>query len=494
MARRKKEEAAPFERELRPDGERVPPQSLDAEAGVLSACLWWPEGADQVEKVAAILTPDHFYSDANSRIFKAILELREEGVPHDVLHVAQKLRDAERLTQVGGTPYLAQLTDATPAGDVAYHTQTIFELWRLRRLIATGQRFSAYGYSTARDDADQLIHEAQREIEGLALKSATTSKTKHIRDALVPALDMVIAARQGNVQGVATGLASVDKFTTGGHPGDLIILAGRPGMGKTSCALSMLYNQAQAGYLVVFFSLEMPSDQVALRIVSMHTGIDLTKLRSGSINDEELQVFVDAVADVAKLSIYIDDTAGASMAYVRATCRRLKKQATSEGKALGIPVIDYVQLMGSIGSAQNREQEVSYNSRKSKELAKELEVAVMLLSQLNRGVESRPDKRPMLSDLRESGALEQDADQIWFLFRPAYYDKTDDPALRGWVEFIVAKQRNGPTGMRKVAFQEKCARFMDLEEGYSGEYYDPRDFKKGQFYDHGQDDDWVQDG
>lgn len=489
---KKREERAPIERQLKPGGDTVPPQSLDAEAAVISACLWWPEGADNIEKVAH-LAPDHFYSDANKRIWDAILQLREEGVAHDAVHVAQKLRDADRLQQVGGTPYLAQLADATPASDVSYHAKTIYELWRLRRLIALGQSYSAHGYSTVRDDVEGFIQKFQRETEELALSSGSTSRTQHIRDVLGGALDLVTSARQGGVLGVPTGLTLIDKLTTGGQAGDFILLAGRPGMGKTSCGLSILLNQAKLGYLSVFFSLEMPSVQVALRLAAMAAGLDLKKLRSGALNDEELALFVDAIAALGRLPIWIDDTAGASMAYVRATCRRLKKQAEKDGTVLGMPVIDYIQLMGTSSSAQNREQEVAYNSRMGKELAKELGCPLLGLSQLNRSVETRPDKRPVLSDLRESGALEQDADQIWFLFRPAYYDKGNDPALKGWVEFIVAKQRNGPTGMRKVAFQEKCARFLDLEEGYSS-HYDPRDFKKGEFYDHGQDDDWVQDG
>jgi replicative DNA helicase len=493
MATKRRDEQPPLERLLKPTPGALPPQSLDAEAAVLSACLWWPEGAEQVEKVAAVIGPDHFYSDANQNIFKSILELRDEGVPHDVTHVAQKLHDDGRLQRIGGTPYLAQLADATPASNIDYHVQTLFELWRLRRTIAIGQQFSANGYATTRDDADKLIRDFQVEVEAVALRSGATSRTKHVRDVLGEAYDIVVATQNGAIQGVATGLALVDQLTTGGQAGDLILLAGRPGMGKTSCALSILYNQARAGYLTVFFSLEMPSVQVALRLVSMHASLDLAKLRAGSLNDDELQRFVDAIADLSRMEIYIDDTAGASMAYVRAACRRLKKLATTKGLLLGMPCIDYIQLMGSIGSAQNREQEVAYNSRMGKELGKELGAPVLILSQLNRSVETRADKRPMLSDLRESGALEQDADQIWFLFRPAYYDKSNDPALRGWVEFIVGKQRNGPTGMRKVAFQEKCARFLDLEEGYSG-HYDPRDFKKGDFYNHDDDNDWVQDG
>jgi len=472
---------------LRPSEGRVPPHDLDAEAAVLSAVLLEAGAFDQAYEA---LRPEHFYSDANRRVYEAIIELQSTGKPVDVISVASWLRDRERLEQVGGTPYLAQLSDATPAvAHVGEHARMVREKWRVRQVIAACQQYASAGYGDY-GDVQGFIDQAEQAIFDIARVPERTA-VRPVRDAINRAFDLLAAAarRGDSVTGVPTGFTRLDKQIAGMHPGDLYIVAGRPGMGKTAFVLNIATNAAQPrrlrvedqhaafgeaeieqpGYGVAFFSLEMPREQLASRLLATEARVDVSKIRSGNIGHEDWNKLTDAAGRLGKLPLWLDDTPALALLDLRAKVRRLKADIDRQqgdaprAQKLGLVVVDYLQLMQGRRDAGNREQEISELSRGLKQLAKELEVAVIALSQLNRSVETRTskDKRPQLSDLRESGAIEQDADTIMFIYRDEYYNKDVSPEP-GVAEIIVAKQRNGPTGTVKVHYEASFTRFDNL--------------------------------
>lgn len=483
--------------ELRPSEGRVPPHDLDAEAAVLSAVLLSSEAFDEVNDV---LRPEHFYSDANRRVFEAIVDLQSAGKPVDVVTVATWLRDRERLQQVGGAPYLAQLTDSIPfVAHIGAHARVVREKWRVRQVIATCQRFAAEGFGQVGEVQD-FIDQAEQAIFDIARVPETTA-VRPVREAIHGAFDILVAAskRGEGITGVPTGFDRLDKKTAGLHKGDLYIVAGRPGMGKTSFVLNMAVNVAaprrvrtsdpndplgageveQPGWGVGFFSLEMPREQLASRLLAVEARVDVSRLRSGAIKHEDWNKLTDAAAKIGRLPIWLDDSPALGLLDLRAKIRRLKAEIsrkTGDGPAaqdLGLVVIDYLQLMQGRKDAASREQEISEISRGLKQLAKEMSVPVMALSQLNRSVETRTtkDKRPQLSDLRESGAIEQDADAIMFIYRDEYYFQESPD--RGIAEIIIAKQRNGPTGTVKVRFTSEYTRFDNLaSEDYEFDEFD----------------------
>lgn len=472
--------------ELKPVGGRVPPSDLDAEAAVLSAVLLHSEAFDDVQEV---LRAEHFYSEANRRIFEAVLELHNAARPVDVVSVAGWLRDRERLAQIGGTPYLAQLTDATPAvAHVNAHARVIREKWRLRQLIAVCQRAATEGYGDCGevqrfiDQTEQAVFDIARIPEGstiVAVKDAIHGAFKIITDA---------AKRGGGITGVPTGFAQLDRKCSGLHAGDLYIVAARPGMGKTAFVLNMAVNIAkprqaepsdssdpfgeaaveEPGYGVAFFSLEMPREQLAARLLAGEARVDVSRIRSGELRREDWNKLTDAAARLGRLPIWLDDTPALTLLDLRAKIRRLQAELKREGEGrpvaqkLGLVAIDYLQLMQGRRDAGSREQEISELSRGLKQLAKEMDVPVLALSQLNRAVETRTskDKRPQLSDLRESGAIEQDADAILFIYRDDYYFK--DSPDKGTAEIIISKQRNGPTGKVMTKFTPEYTRFDNM--------------------------------
>jgi replicative DNA helicase len=475
--------------ELRPMPGRIPPHDLDAEAVVLSAILLSSEAFDQVQD---ILRAEHFYSDANRRIYEAVVELQSTGKPVDVVSVATWLRDRERLQQVGGTPYLAQLTDAIPAvAHVEAHARVVREKWRVRQLIATCQRFAAEGYGDC-GEVQGFIDRAEQAVFDIARIPESTA-VRPVRDAIHGAFDILVAAskRGEGITGIPTGFDRLDKKCAGLHKGDLYIVAGRPGMGKTSFVLNIAVNVAsprrvrtsdqndplgsgdveQPGWGVGFFSLEMPREQLASRLLSVEARVDVSRIRSGNIKHEDWNKLTDAAARIGRLPIWLDDTPALTLLDLRAKIRRLKAdiaRKTGDGppaQELGLVAIDYLQLMQGRRDAGSREQEISELSRGLKQLAKEMEVPVIALSQLNRSVETRTskDKRPQLSDLRESGAIEQDADTIIFIYRDEYYNQ--ESTDRGVAEIIISKQRNGPTGTVKVRFTPEHTRFDNLASG-----------------------------
>jgi replicative DNA helicase len=466
--------------ELRPVAGRMPPSDLDAEAAVLSAVMLSGEAFDVVQE---LLSPEHFYSEANRRVFEAVQELTAASRPVDVVSVAGWLRDRGRLDQIGGSPYLAQLVDATPAvAHVEEHARAIREKWRLRSLIATCQRFAAEGYGDC-GDVQSFVDSAEQSIFELA-RAPESSSVVTVRDAVHAAFRILSEARQrgGGITGFETGFAELDKRTSGLHKGDLYIVAGRPGMGKTSFVLNLAVNVAAPrrvaspddpygrtvevpGAGVAFFSLEMPREQLAARMLASEARVDMASIRSGQVHAEDWNKLTEAAARIGRLPMWLDDTPAISIMDLRAKIRRLQaelKKSAQGPKELGLVAIDYLQLMSGRKGVSSREQEISEISRGLKQLAKEMSVPVMALSQLNRSVETRTtkDKRPQLSDLRESGAIEQDADAIMFIYRDEYYF-ADSPD-KGIAEVIVAKQRNGPTGTCKVKFTQQYTRFDNL--------------------------------
>ncbi len=463
---------------------RVPPNDLDAEAAVLSAILL---SRDALDKVQPILQPEHFYSDANRKIFEAFTDLSSKGRPIDILTTRSWLADRELLQRAGGSAYLAQILDSVPAvANVDDYAKTVREKWRMRQLISSCQRVAAEGYGTV-DNVQQFIDMAEQSVYEIARTPEATT-VQHVKDVIRTTFDRLNEALQrGNrITGTPSGFTRLDKLTGGFNPGDLIITAARPGMGKTSLVLNIAVNVAlpqlvesespedpdggmagnvrqESGAGVAVFSLEMPKEQLAARLLCSEARVDVSKLRTGHLQREDWTRLTKAAGELAKLPIWIDDASDLSILELRAKVRRI--QAMHAPRKLGLVVIDYMQLMTGNPKITSREQQISEISRGLKKLAKDLGVPVIALSQLNRAVETRgtKDKRPQLSDLRESGAIEQDADTILFIYREEYYNK-EDPAAEGLAELILAKQRNGPTGSIKVRFTKSCTRFDNLAE------------------------------
>jgi len=465
--------------QLQESAGRVPPADIDAEAAVLSSILLSSAAFDTVQE---FLEPVHFYTDANRRIFEAVLDLSAKSRSVDIVTVSGYLRDHGRLEQVGGTPYLANIVDATPVvAHVEEHAKTIREKWRLRSLIATCQRFAAEGYGDC-GDIQEFVDDAEQAIFSLA-RVKSESDIVPVRDAILQAFDTLTKARQkgGGVTGFTTGFSELDRRMSGMHKGDLYIVAGRPGMGKTSFVLNIAANVCAprmvssgepgaapvevAGDACAFFSLEMPREQLAARMLASEARVNMADLRSGQVGAEDWNKLTEAAARLGRTSIFLDDTPAISLLDLRAKLRRLQAELSRHPdgpKELGLVAIDYLQLMSGRKGVSSREQEISEISRGLKQLAKEMKFPVIALSQLNRSVETRntKDKRPQLSDLRESGAIEQDADAIIFIYRDDYY--FEDSPDKGVSEIIVAKQRNGPTGTVKVKFTKQYTRFDNL--------------------------------
>jgi replicative DNA helicase len=464
---------------------RIPPHDLDAEAAVLSAILL---ERDALDKVLELLRPEHFYSEANRRIYEVAVELSSQGTPIDIVSVAGALRDRERLTQVGGSAYLAQLVDAVPSvAHLETYARMVREKWRVRQLIATCQRVAAEGYGDVGavqefiDGAEQAVYEIARTPE--------SSSVQRIEPIIRSVFEQIteLARRGERITGVPTGFERLDGKTAGLHDGELTIVAARPGMGKTSFVLNVAVNVAspktvssggdeggaadareEPGAGVAVFSLEMPREQLASRMVCSEGRVDVGKMRQGFLQDRDWNSLTQAASFLYRLPIWIDDTPSLGVLELRAKVRRLQAEynRTSPDGAvtqrIGLVIVDYLQLMSGSQYTSSREQEISEISRGLKRLAKELRVPVIALSQLNRAVETRgsKDKRPQLSDLRESGAIEQDADNIIFIFRDDYYEAESEQ--KGIAELIVAKQRNGPTGKVKVRFESAYTRFDNL--------------------------------
>lgn len=429
---------------------------------------------DDIDVVFGIIDYAMFYSDSNKLIFKAMSELAAEGKPFDLVTVAAYMRNAGSLDRAGGTPYLAQLSGATPAvANVTTHAQIIKDRWQARQLILQCHTFAASAY-TCSEPSLSLIQEAEQKLGELASKGVG-SELVHISVPLQSEIrlrqDLRDAGVFGGGTGTSTGFPKLDNMAGGLYDSDLIVAAGRPGMGKTALVMNIIMNLARArasGELPeasAFFSLEMPREQLALRFACAESGVDFSKARKNYLTEEEWSKLLAAAESLARAPIWIDDTPAITVLDVQARARKLQRDIAA-GRAsvpcsrLKLVVLDYMQLaQGVRGKNDNREREVASISSGMKRMAKELDVTAFAVSQLNRGVERKSgDKRPELSDLRESGAIEQDADGVWFVFRESYYDPEAAP---GEAELIIRKQRNGATGTVYFTFQAESMRFLE---------------------------------
>jgi replicative DNA helicase len=435
--------------------QKVPPHNLDAEQSILSAILI---DNNTLPEVLEVLSKKDFYRDAHARIFKAMEELFERNEPVDLITLANLLKEQGALETIGGASYLAALVDTVPmATNASHYARIIQEKATLRRLIERAASITTRCLDD-KGNVDEILDFAEQsifEISGNKIKPAFYA----LKDILTDTYKAVEDAYENKalVTGVPTGFKDLDKMTSGFQPGELIVIAGRPGMGKTALALNLAQNACQETQNpVAIFSLEMSKEQLALRMLSAAAGVDSSRMRGGFLSQNDLQNINQAAGMLYDIPLFIDDTPAISSLEIRAKARRMKM---NEG--LSMVVIDYLQLMKSRSSAERRDLEISEMSRSLKALSKELSIPVVALSQLNRKVEERTNKRPVLSDLRESGAIEQDADVILFIYREALYNKDLDPEKRGLAELIVAKQRNGPTGTVNLTFSEACTRFRD---------------------------------
>jgi replicative DNA helicase len=431
------------------------PQNIEAEEAVLGSLLIDP---DAIIRVATFLQPDDFYVQRNGWIYAAIRDLHERREPADLVTLTDELERREQLAQIGGPPFLTSLINATPTSiHVEYYARIVERTAILRRLIDAAGQIAKLAYQDV-DDVDEVVDRAESIIFGVSEKRASRDLVP-IRQVLDEFYDRIeyLSAHQGEIIGIPTGLADLDKLLGGFQRSDLIIIAGRPGMGKTSLALSIALQAARKwDKRVGIFSLEMSNEQVVQRLVSAETGIDSQRLRLGDIHENEWPIFVQATSLLSDTQVFIDDTPAISALEMRTKARRLHAE-----HGLDLLIVDYLQLMRGDFRSENRVQEISFISRSLKGLARELNIPVVALSQLSRAVEARHDKRPMLSDLRESGSIEQDADVVVFVYRDEIYNPdTEFPSI---AELRVGKHRSGPTGIFSVYFKKELAQFVDLE-------------------------------
>jgi replicative DNA helicase len=436
--------------------QRLPPQSPEAEVSVLGGVLL---DNDALNRVLEVMTEGDFYREAHRKIFSAIISLYEKSEPVDLITLSEALKKREALEQVGGIEYLNSLVNSVPtAANISYYAKIVKEKSILRKLLnrATEIVGKVYGMQ---GDVDDFLDEAERAIFEISEDRVRPSfyPLKEIIKSSFKTIERLYEKRQ-LITGVPTGFTKLDELTSGLQPSDLIIIAGRPSMGKTAFALNIAQHAAiQGGTPSAIFSLEMAKEQLALRMLCSEAKVDAHRLRGGFLSESDWPKLTRAAGSLSEAPIFIDDTAGISALEMRAKARRMKAEHN-----LGLVVVDYLQLMRGRASSDTREQEISDISRSLKALAKELRVPVVALSQLNRRVEERGDKRPQLSDLRESGAIEQDADVIIFLYRDDVYNKSDDNPNKGKAEIIIGKQRNGPTDKFDLAFLEKYTCFENI--------------------------------
>ncbi len=441
--------------------DKVPPHNIDAEQAVLGA-LFLDNSAIAI--VTRFLSPEDFYMEAHRVIFKTILELEEYGQAADLVTVTDQLRRRGALEKVGGATYVATLSNISPtAANAEHYAHIIEEKALLRNLINLATRIAGMGYEGS-EDAERLMEEAEKMLMELGSRR-TSALFIEIKDILMDTFKHLehLYKNKGEINGVPTGFIDLDHLCQGLQPGDLVIVAGRPSMGKTSFGMCIAYNAAEKiNKPVAVFSLEMSKEQLVQRMLCAEAMVDQHKMRTGFISDEDWGKLTQKAREIAKLPIFIDDSGVLTVSQLRSKARRLHME-----KGLGLIVIDYLQLMQGSSRTENRQQEIANISRSLKGLAKELGVPIMALAQLSRSVEQRQDKRPIMSDLRESGSLEQDADVVMFIYRDEYYNP--DTEKIGIADIIVAKQRNGPTGMVELAFLKEYTKFMTMTRRNEGE-------------------------
>ena len=438
---------------------KLPPQNLEAEQSVLGGILI---ENDAINKVLEILTPEDFYRDSHRKIFHALISLSVRDEPADLITLTNELRKMDQLDAAGGASYIASLIDSVPtAANIEYYAKIVKEKSILRQLIQTSTEIITESYQD-RSDVESFLDEAERAIFQIS--------ENRVRPSFYPIRDIVkqsfktlerLYEKKELVTGVPSGFKELDQMTAGFQPSDLIIVAGRPSMGKTAFCLNVAqYAAIEKRTPVAVFSLEMSKEQLVIRMLCSEAHVEGSKLRTGFLSEGDWPRLTIAAGNLSEAPIFIDDTAALSVLELRAKARRLKAD-----QGLGMVIVDYLQLMKGRTRADNRQQEISEISRSLKAVAKELNIPVIAVSQLSRRTEERTGMRPQLSDLRESGAIEQDADLILFLYRDEVYNRSEDNPNRGKAEVIIGKQRNGPTGKIELAFLSKFTTFKDLYKG-----------------------------
>ncbi len=436
--------------------ERVPPHNNEAEQSVIGAIFLDPQA---LITAAEVLIPEDFYRIAHQKIFDTMLLLSDKGQAIDVVTVTEELSAKKQLEDVGGISYLTEIANSVPtAANILYYAKIVEEKALLRRLIRVATTIVEDGY-TREDEVEAVLSEAEKKMMEVSNRK-NAGDFKHIKDVLVETYDNIelLHTQQGEVTGIPSGFTDLDRLTAGFQRNDLIIVAARPSVGKTAFALNIAQNVAtKTDENVAVFSLEMGADQLVMRILCAEGNIDAQVMRTGALQAEDWRKLTMAMGSLSNAGIFIDDSSGIRVNEIRSKCRRLQQE-----HGLGMVIIDYLQLIqGSGRTGENRQQEVSEISRSLKGLARELKIPVIALSQLSRGVEQRQDKRPMMSDLRESGSIEQDADIVSFLYREDYYDKETEN--QNMIEIIIAKQRNGPTGTVTLAFAKEYNKFVNVD-------------------------------
>ena len=442
------------------------PNNLEAEESVLGSCFL---SKYALQKAVESLTPESFYNEKNSKIFAAMIYLQEEKTPIDITTVTSYLKKKNELNEVGGVEYLNEILDFVPtASNIDFYIKNVEEASLLRNLINTAEEIASEGYRTD-ESVNEILDNSEKRILNI-VKNRKASEFRTIKDILIKTQNdlEILSENKGEITGLATGWYDFDRITTGLHPNEFIIIAARPAMGKTAFALNLASHVAMTQEKsVALFNLEMSAEQLALRILSSLGQLEGYKLRTGKLLNNDWKRINEAVSQLSSTNLVIDDTPGINIGEIRAKCRRL---ASSEN-GLSLIVIDYLQLIsGGKNYGANRQQEVSDISRSLKTLAMELGVPVIALSQLSRGVETREDKRPLMSDLRESGSIEQDADIVMFLYRDDYYNKearTEDNTSLS--ELIIGKHRNGPTATIELLFKKNTSTFVNLRKDMNKE-------------------------
>ena len=439
---------------------KVPPHNLEAEQAIVGGILI---NNDALNQVVDILSGEDFYREAHALIYEGMLTLYNRDDPVDVITLSQVLKEKGALDKVGGTEYLASLAEATAtSAGIMYHAEIVKDSSTRRNLIRQCSHISEVCFQPGNDTED-ILDSAEQYIFEIAERNIDQHFLQ-LDEVVKNSFKKIETTTGSNITGISTGFTDFDNLTSGLQPSDFIIIAGRPSMGKTALALNIALNAALVDKVgVAIFSLEMSSLQLGIRLLGCDAMIDAWKLRKGALQDDDYLRLTDSANRLSELPIYIDDSSGLSSLEIKAKARRLKKKHN-----ISLVIIDYLQLMQSKKAVESRQLEISDISRSLKALAKDLDIPVMALSQLNRKVEDRPNKRPMLADLRESGAIEQDADLISFIYREELYNRTEEN--KGKAELIVAKHRNGPTGLVPLTFREKYTKFQnyykdDLSEG-----------------------------
>lgn len=434
---------------------KVPPHSIEAEQSVVGSMIM---DKDAITTASEIISSEDFYQHQYGLLFDAMVELFNEGKPVDLITLQEKMKEKELPSELSSIEFIRDLMTAVPtSANVKYYANIVREKATLRRLIKVTESITNECYLN-REKLEVILEETEKQVFDV-VQNKSSGDFVSIKDIVIKSLESIESAakNKGSVTGIATGFYDLDYKTAGLQPSDLILVAARPSMGKTAFVLNIAeYVAVKSNITTAIFSLEMSKDQLVKRIISMNSKVDSQAIRSGELQDDDWVKLVESARSIGNSNLIIDDTPGISIGELRSKCRKFKLEHN-----LGLVIIDYLQLMSGGKKAESRQQEISEISRSLKALAREISAPVIALSQLSRAVEQRPDKRPMLSDLRESGAIEQDADVVMFIYRDDYYNHDSEDA--GVSEIIIGKQRNGPTGTVKLAWLSQYTKFANLE-------------------------------